>query len=90
MRIDNARDFGLYLRDRRRELGLTQAATAAAAGVSPRWLSSVEAGKPSAETGLVLKTLQALRLVVRIEPAPDVPPGGVDLGEILRKLGDPP
>jgi hypothetical protein len=54
--------------------------------VSRRWLSDLEAGKPTAAVGLVLRTLQALELVVDLqldEPAP----GQVDLDEHLRRLG---
>jgi len=86
VRINNSRDLGLYLRDRRRELGMTQARAAAAAGVSQRWLSSLEAGKPTAEVGLVLKVIHALRLAVDIDVA-STPAGAVDLDELLRDLG---
>jgi HTH-type transcriptional regulator / antitoxin HipB len=87
VRIANVRDLGLYIRDRRRDLHMTQAEAAAAAGVSQRWFSSLEGGKPTAEIGLVLKTMRALRLTIAVEPAETVPPRGVDLDEILRNLG---
>jgi y4mF family transcriptional regulator len=71
MRVRNARDLGLYLRDQRREAGLTQQQLADQALVSRRWLSDLESGKPSAEVGLVLKVVAALRLSVDLQPAPE-------------------
>jgi y4mF family transcriptional regulator len=89
VRINSSRELGLYLRDRRRELGMTQAQAAAVSGVSQRWLSSLEAGKPTAEIGLVLKVIHALRLAVDIEPA-STPAGAVDIDKLLRDLGAQP
>jgi HTH-type transcriptional regulator / antitoxin HipB len=86
MRIASARDLGLYVRDRRRDLAMTQADLASAAQVSRRWLSGLEAGKPTAEIGLILKTLHALGLVLDAHPA-EVGPGNVNLDELLRNLG---
>ena len=86
MRIASARDLGLYARDRRRDLAMTQTNLAAAAGVSRRWLSDLEAGKATAEIGLVLRTLQALGLALDAEPV-DVRVEGIDLDEHLRALG---
>lgn len=45
MRIGSSRDLGLYVRDHRRDLGMTQAGLAAEARVSRHWLSDLEAGK---------------------------------------------
>lgn len=88
VRIVNAKDVGLYLRDRRRQLAMTQADLAKAAAVSRRWLSSLEAGKPTAEIGLVLRTLNALGLVVDARPEEDWPDEGrqVDLDAVLNDL----
>ncbi|HET8680382.1 MAG TPA: helix-turn-helix transcriptional regulator [Micromonosporaceae bacterium] len=86
MRIASARDLALYVRDRRRDLGMTQADLAAAAEVSRRWLSALEAGKPTAEIGLVLRTLHALGLVLDAQPA-GPGPAGIDLDDLLRRLG---
>ena len=88
MLIDSSRALGLYLRDRRRELGLTQAETAAAAGVSQRWLSSLESGKSTAEVGLVFKTLRALRLTVDVRAA-STPASAAAIDAMLRDLGAP-
>lgn len=86
MRIPKAQDLGLYLRERRRDLGKTQAEVAASARVSRRWLSDLEAGKATAEIGLVMKTLHALDLVLEVLPAEDIKPAGVDLDDLLRSL----
>lgn len=85
MRISNARDLGFYVRDRRRDLGLTQARLAGSARVSRRWLTDFEAGKPTAEVGLILNVLHALGLVLHADPA-DASPSGV-LDEVFRNLG---
>lgn len=56
----NARDVGALVRDRRHDKELSQQALADNAGVSRRWLASLEAGKPGAELGMVLRVLSAL------------------------------
>ena len=94
VRIDRVRDLAVCIRERRRELGMTQTDLAGAAGVSRRWLSSLEAGKLTAEIGLVLRTLDALDLVLDTHPGDDRPGRGdqVDidahLGLLRRDLSD--
>lgn len=83
MRLNNARDLGLYVRSQRHRLGTTQADLAASAQVSRRWLSDLEAGKPTAEVGLVFRVLHALNVVLDASPAQRAP-GRVDLDELLR------
>ena len=83
MRLNNARDLGLYVRNRRHRLDTTQAELATSAQVSRRWLSDLEAGKPTAEVGLVFRVLHALNIVLDAAPA-QRPPGRVDLDELLR------
>lgn len=67
MVVRNSREVGALIRDRRKSLGLDQQTLASRAGVSRKWLVEVERGKPGAELGLVLKTLGALALEVKIE-----------------------
>src|SRR5262245_58626590 len=86
MRLNNPRDLGLYVRDRRRRLGMTQANLAVSAQVSRRWLSDLEAGKPTAEVGLVFKVLHALDLALDASPI-DWGPGDIDLDDVLRAQG---
>jgi HTH-type transcriptional regulator/antitoxin HipB len=59
---------------RRHELGLSQAATAARAGVSRKWLSDFESGKETVELGKLLALLEALGVVLHASV------GGPDTG----------
>ncbi len=68
MRIRSPRDLGLLVRERRQELRFTQARLAASVGVSRKWIIDLEAGKRSAELGLVLRTLNVIGLDVDIRP----------------------
>jgi y4mF family transcriptional regulator len=81
MHIASAGDLGSYVRERRRKLNLTQAQLATRARVSRRWLSDLEAGKDSAEFGLVLRTLHALGVVMDV--LPEERTGPVNLDEFL-------
>jgi len=62
MRIRTPRDLGLAIRERRRVLGLDQRGLAERIGVSRQWIVAVEKGKPRAEVGLLLRTLNALQI----------------------------
>lgn len=88
MRITNPHDLGRYVRERRRDRGETQAALAEAAGVSRRWLADLEAGKSTAEVGLVFRTLAALDLMIDARPA-DSSPDHFDLDQHLRAVMRP-
>ncbi len=81
MRVSNAVDLGLLVRDERRRLGMTQTDLSAAAEVSRRWLSELESGKPTAEVGLVFKVLHALGMVVEASPMPET---DFDLDDVIR------
>jgi transcriptional regulator with XRE-family HTH domain len=65
---------------------MTQATLGASAQVSRRWLSDLEAGKPTAEVGLVFKVLHALELTLEASPA-EIGPDGFDLDDVLRAHG---
>ena len=67
------RELGVFIRERRRSLELTQAVLAARVGTTRRWLLAVERGKPGAELGLVLQTLQALGVRVMLKTSDSVP-----------------
>jgi HTH-type transcriptional regulator / antitoxin HipB len=84
MRLSNAHDLGLYVRSRRRAEGLNQSEAARRAGVSRRWLSDFESGKPTAEVGLVLQLIAALGLAMDVGPAPEPE---FDLDAYLRSVG---
>ena len=83
MQARTAREVGALVRNRRHGLGWTQARLASAAGVTRAWVVALEAGKPSIEFALVLRTLAALDLVADVIDAP-VAHGGLDLDELLE------
>lgn len=62
MRIRNAKDLGLLIRDQRKRVGWSQSDLGHRIGASRNWVSEVERGKPTAEVELVLKALQTLGL----------------------------
>lgn len=70
MRVRTMKELGAAIRSRRKTLGLDQAVLAAQAGVSREWIIDIEKGKPRAEAGLVLRTLNALDLLVTISEPP--------------------
>ncbi|GAB5542884.1 MAG: helix-turn-helix domain-containing protein [Sandaracinaceae bacterium] len=80
--VTSAEDFGALVRERRRERGLSQQQLAAKVGVSRQWIVQVESGKPRAEVGLMLRVLNALDLVLRVEPRAE--DSILDLVERLR------
>ena len=90
MRVRTPVDFGLMIRRVRRSRGMTQQQLARAAAVGRQWIVEIEAGKPRAELGRVLRTLAALDLSLTIhgEGIPEVRQSGkpiqaIDLQAIL-------
>ena len=77
-------DLGQLIRARRRELGLDQQTLARRVGVSRLWVIEFERGKPRAEIGLVLRTLMALGLELRIASEPRA------AGDVVSAVGTPP
>ena len=67
MRIRTPIDVGAVIRDRRIKLGLDQKSLATKVGVSRQWIVEVEKGKPRAEIGLVLRTVEALGMSLASE-----------------------
>jgi HTH-type transcriptional regulator/antitoxin HipB len=61
-----AADIGAIIRERRRRIRLDQGALARRVGVGREWIVDVEKGKPRAGIELVLRTLAALGLSLRI------------------------
>lgn len=79
MRIRTPTDLGALIRDRRTKLALDQRSLAEKVGVSRQWIVEVEKGKPRAEIGLLLRTIDALGIHLTTEeeakkrhPAPSV------------------
>jgi HTH-type transcriptional regulator / antitoxin HipB len=62
MRIQTPGDLGALIRNTRKKLKLDQSTLAKKIGVSRLWLVEIEKGKPRAEMGLVLRTLDALQI----------------------------
>jgi HTH-type transcriptional regulator/antitoxin HipB len=69
--IKSIRDVAVAVRGSRQSLGLSQTELAARARVSRQWISEFEAGKPTAELGLVLRLFDALGLRVTLASADD-------------------
>jgi HTH-type transcriptional regulator / antitoxin HipB len=68
MKVGTVQDLRALVQGRRDDLGLSQAAAAARAGVSRKWLSDFESGKSTVELGKVLALLEALDLVIDVTP----------------------
>jgi len=62
--------MAVAVRGRRHDLGISQAELANRAGVSRKWISEFEAGKATAELGLVLRVLDALALSLELGETP--------------------
>jgi HTH-type transcriptional regulator/antitoxin HipB len=68
MRVRTSRELGAILRDRRKRQTLSQIELSEKAGVSRKWVVEMEKGKARAELALVLRVLDALDLVLKIDP----------------------
>ena len=60
MRIRTPADLGALIRDRRTKLRFDQKSLAAKVGVSRQWIVEVEKGKPRAEIGLIVRTIDSI------------------------------
>ena len=76
MQLTRARDLGARIRERRRQLGLSQADLARLTRTTRQWVIALERGKTTVSLDHVLRTLEALRLVADIQPTeePDTRP----------------
>jgi HTH-type transcriptional regulator / antitoxin HipB len=90
MKIGSPRDLAAAVRGRRASLGLSQADLAKRAGVSRPWLSNVEAGKPTAEFGRIIRLLDALGLSLHLDLTSSYVTGAdtVDLDALLSEYED--
>jgi len=66
MPVHSVEELGLAIRHRRRQLNWDQQSLAERVGVSRQWIVEIEAGKPRAEIGLLLRTLRTLDLQLEI------------------------
>ena len=62
MNSTNSGDFGRRVRERRRQLGLSQSALADVVGVNRRVIGELERGKPSVQLGIALRVAEVLGL----------------------------
>jgi HTH-type transcriptional regulator / antitoxin HipB len=67
--IQTVHQLAAAIRGRRADLGISQAELATRAGVSRKWVYEFEAGKPTAEFGLLLRVLEALGLGIELTPS---------------------
>ena len=70
MRFRSPAELGAIIRERRRRLGLEQKALAERVGVSRQWIIDIEKGKPRAALGLVLRTANALGILLDARDEP--------------------
>ena len=82
MRIRTPSDLGALIRDRRIKLALDQQSLAQKVGVSRQWIVEVEKGKPRAEIGLLLRTIDVLG--IQLMPRTRNPRGRKDTGTTAR------
>lgn len=59
--------FGELLRERRRQLGLSQAEVASQVGASRQWVIDIEKGKERAEIGMAFKLAQVLGVQFKVQ-----------------------
>ena len=67
LKIDTPADFGRAIRSARKKQKLTLILCAAANGVSVRFLSELERGKPGASVGATLKIARSVGLRFLVE-----------------------
>ena len=65
--VRTVKELGALVRDRRGRLGLSQSALAERVGVSRQWIVEVEAGKPRAAIGMILRTLAVRGVTLGVE-----------------------
>lgn len=70
MRFRSPSELGAIIRERRRKLGLEQKTLAEQVGVSRQWIIDIEKGKPRAAVGLVLRTVNALGILLDASDEP--------------------
>jgi HTH-type transcriptional regulator / antitoxin HipB len=77
-------DWGLLVRERRRELGMSQSELSKLLGVTRQWVANFEKGASTAKFGLALQTVEAVGLRVSLEPKAS------DEADALDEIAPPP
>jgi y4mF family transcriptional regulator len=67
MKINSSKDFGMAVRARRKQMGLTQSELAAVSGCSLTFLSDLERGKPTAELNKAMQVAGMLGMDLLFE-----------------------
>ncbi|GAB1535334.1 hypothetical protein ADMFC3_09650 [Geovibrio sp. ADMFC3] len=67
MRIISSEDLGKIIRERRKELGLTQTQLAQLSGVGLRFISELERGKENVRLGYAIKIASNLGIDITAE-----------------------
>ncbi len=75
--IKSPQDLGAALRAARKQLGLTQPQLALAAGVGVRFIVDLEGGKPTVRLDSVMRVLDALGGVIKLDGLPSSASEGV-------------
>ena len=88
MDVHSVRELSAVIRQLRRDQGWSQATLASKAGVGREWIIHLEKGRPTVELGLVMGTLKALGVRLRIEPQTPTDPE-IDLNQILGESNIP-
>jgi y4mF family transcriptional regulator len=77
MRIANSEQLGTVIRQRRKQLKITQKELAMTCGTGLRFIVDLEKGKPTCQIGKTLQVIQALGLVIESAVLGGDPTGGV-------------
>lgn len=83
--VRTPRDLGHLVRQVRTLRRMTQASLASNVGASRKWIIDLEAGKPTADLSLVLRTLNALGLDLdaRVRQPASGSPANADIDDIV-------
>jgi transcriptional regulator with XRE-family HTH domain len=85
MKLTNSRELGLVLRERRRELGLSQQQFAELVGVPRLWIAKMETGRGNPTFDRLVEVLERAGMSFQVMFTPK--PAVVDLDEHLAQFG---
>lgn len=64
--VNNLREIGIFLRKKRKEMGLTQSEAAGLCNVGIRFISDMENGKPTMHFDKVFKVIERFGIIIGI------------------------
>lgn len=85
MKLSNSRELGLVLRERRRELGLSQQQFADLVRVPRLWIAKIETGRGNPTYDRLVEVLERAGMSFQVMVTPK--PAAVDLDEHLAQFG---